>query len=724
MFGMSGDQSKGETIAVVRRATPLAVVALAGTCWGQFSLPPGLLPSPGGATPPTATPGAGSGSSGGSGVGSFSNSGATGPMPRVVDPAPSAPPNAALPASAGSGAPTNDEGGIFAPAEGEGTEEGGVSGDAVVIVADDMTVEMHLADESLSNVLQLLAMQSQRNIIASKGVNATVSANLYGVTLHEALDSILTVNGYGYVERGNFIYVYTLEELEQIKQADRRPIGKVIQLNYLNANDAAQFVTPLLSDIGQIKTNGDVDAFSIAENPVGDERFALSATLVVFDYPEHVEEIERLVRQLDARPAQVLVETTILQTKLTESNAFGVDFSIIAGLNFTDFIPTGGPLSVFRGLQSPPAQDETAAIDSQGTALVSTPGNTGGPGTLKVGIVDDNFALFVRMLDEVADTTVLSNPKLLALNRQPAKVLVGRRLGYLSTTATETATTQTVEFLDTGTQLAVRPFISNDGMIRMELRPSVSQGFIRTTNDPNGQPVSIPDEETQEITTNVLVRDGQTIVLGGLFKETTTLNRRQVPVIGDVPIIGVPFRGHDDSTDRVEIIFLITPTIVNDKSLLAQGERGAATVERVRAGSRQGLLPWSRDRMTAKLNVEAEELARQGKKDEALWKLRRSLELNPVQPDAMRQREALDGTRDVVPSRSFLEDVIGGPARGETGSIPLRLTPARVSPPIKEVKEASAPPAPPAHAPEWAAPFFEAKPASTADASAEEGGAR
>lgn len=719
MFGMSGDQSKGEAIAVVRRATPLAVVALAGTCWGQFSLPPGVLPTPGGSTPPTPN----SGSRSGSGVGTFANTRATGPMPKVVDPA-TAPPNTALPAppaSAGSAAPTSDEGGIFAPAAGEETEEGGVASDAVVRVADDMTVEMHLADESLSNVLQLLAMQSQRNIIASKGVNATVSANLYGVTLYEALDSILKVNGYGYVERGNFIYVYTLEELEQIKQADRRPIGKVIQLNYLNANDAAQFVTPLLSEIGQIKTNGDVDAFFIAQNPVGNERFALSATLVVFDYPEHVEEIERLVRQLDARPAQVLVEATILQTRLTESNAFGVDFSIIAGLNFTDFIPNGGPLSVFNGLQSPPAQDETASIDSQGTALVSTPGNTNGPGTLKVGIVDDNFALFVRMLDDVADTTVLSNPKLLALNRQPAKVLVGRKIGYLSTTATETATTQTVEFLDTGTQLSFRPFISNDGMIRMELRPSVSQGFIRTTNDPRGQPVSIPDEETQEITTNVLVRDGQTIVLGGLFKETTTLNRRQVPVIGDVPIIGVPFRGHDDSTDRVEIIFLITPTIVNDRSLLAQGERGAATVERVRAGSRQGLLPWSRDRMTAKLNVEAEELARQGKKDEALWKLRRSLELNPVQPDAMRQREALDGTRDVVPSRSFMEDVIGGPERGQTGSIPLRLTPARSTPHIKEVQEAKATPT---QTPEWAAPFFETMPASTADASAEEGGVR
>lgn len=711
---MTGEPIRTVMNAGARRVAPLAAAVIAGPAWAQSLIPAGILPPMPGGAPTTGAPQTGGG---GSSVGSFTNTAAAGPMPRVVDPgAPVAPPTPgpAPLADAGLFAPTAD-GGDDAPAS-----------DAIVRIADDMTVEMHLADESLANVLQLLAMQAQRNIVAGKNVNATVSANLYGVTLHEALDSILHVNGFGYVERGNFIYVYTLEELQQIKQADRRPIGKVIQLNYLNANDAAQFVTPLLSDVGQIKTNGDVDAFSIAENPVGDERFALSATLVVFDYPEHVDEIEKLVRQLDTRPAQVLVEATILQTKLTESNAFGVDFSVVAGLDFTDFIPSGGPLSVFRGLQTPPAQDATAAIDAQGTAVVSTPGNTNGPGTLKIGIVDDDFSVFVRMLDEVADTTVLSNPKLLALNRQPAKVLVGRRLGYLSTTATETATTQTVEFLDTGTQLAFRPFISNDGMIRMELRPSVSQGFIRTTNDPNGQPVSIPDEETQEVTTNVLVRDGQTIVLGGLFKETTTLNRKQVPFLGDVPIIGLPFRGHDDSTDRVEIIFLITPTIVNDKSMLAQGERGAATVERVRAGTRQGLLPWSRDRMTAKLNVEAEELAREGKRDEALWKLRRSLELNPVQPDAMRQRESLEGRRDVVPSRSYLEDVIGGEPRSQTGA--MRIVPGQPRAPLASAPAPAAPVAPTptpatvAQVPEWAAPFLNPASPATADASAQSEG--
>ncbi|MGP1310758.1 MAG: hypothetical protein ACTS27_11225, partial [Phycisphaerales bacterium] len=271
----------------------------------------------------------------------------------------------------------------------------------------------------------------------------------------------------------------------------------------------------------------------------------------------------------------------------------------------------------------------------------------------------NNISLFIRLLDEVGDTTILSNPKVLALNRQPARVLVGARIGYLSTTTNDTSSTQTVEFLDTGTQLAFRPFISNDGMIRMELKPSVSEAVLRDVIDSQGTTTTIPDELTQEVTTNVLVRDGSTIVLGGLFKETMQLTRRQVPVLGDIPLIGVPFRGHDDSINRTEVIFLITPTIVSDAVLANAGEKGMQAAEDAMIAAREGLLPWSRERQTAKLNVEAAELARSGDREKALWKLRRSLELNPNQPDAVRLREQLLGGAEVQwPSRSLLEDIL------------------------------------------------------------------
>jgi hypothetical protein len=170
--------------------------------------------------------------------------------------------------------------------------------------------------------------------------------------------------------------------------------------------------------------------------------------------------------------------------------------------------------------------------------------------------------------------------------------------------------------------------------------------------------VTIPDEITQEVTTNVMVPDGSTIVLGGLFREQTRLVRRQVPVFGDIPLIGTAFRGFDDATERSEIIFLITPSIVSDKRLIEEGELAIGHMERVRTGSRSALLPWSRDRQTSSLNVEAQRLADDGDTDKALWTIRRSLELNPNQPEAIRLREQLTGERASYPHRSFLRSTM------------------------------------------------------------------
>lgn len=546
--------------------------------------------------------------------------------------------------------------------------------DEKVSVDDNLIVEMHVKDEDLSNVLQMLSMQSQRNIIASQAVSATVTANLYGVTFFEALDSILHANGFGYVEKGNFIYVYTLEEIEEISEATRMRIGKVIKLNYLNSIDAAEFVKPLLSDGGQIKSNGRAAAFSMPENaPTGGEDYANESALVIYDYEENVAEIEKLILALDTRPAQILIEATILQTELNEANAFGVDFAAIGDLNFGDFVSLGGPLKAVEGLVTGVGStlvggSETKVpipgSDGEGRGMATNVGNINGPSTFKAGIVNDDVAVFLRLLDEVTDLSVISRPKLLTLNRQAARVLVGRKVGYLSTTATDTSTTQTVEFLDTGTQLYVRPFVTTEGTIRMELKPQVSEAVIRDVTDATGAAVTIPDEVTNELVANVMVRDGQTIVLGGLFRESTRATRRQVPVVGDIPIIGAAFRGHEDDVARSEIIFMITPSIVNDEILTDQGERGETYVEAVRTGSRQGLLPFSRTRQSEQLTVEAQRLAAAGDTARADHKLNRALRLNKAQPDAHLLRGQIAPEKVKTWSTgSMLDHIIGNEAR-------------------------------------------------------------
>src|SRR4029079_13938669 len=153
------------------------------------------------------------------------------------------------------------------------------------------------------------------------------------------------------------------------------------------------------------------------------------------------------------------------------------------------------------------------------------------------------------------DTTIMANPKVLALNRQQGEVFVGNEDGYLTTVTTETTTSQAVESLKTGTRLIFRPYIGAVGFIRMEVHPEDSDGAVK-----NG----LPSKSTTEVTSNIMVKDGHTIVIGGLFRESTVSSKSQVPFVGNLPLVGMLFKNQRDRTVREEVIILLTPHIIQD----------------------------------------------------------------------------------------------------------------------------------------------------------------
>ena len=517
-----------------------------------------------------------------------------------------------------------------------------------VVVDEFGTVDLVVNETEVTQVLEMLAIQSRRNIIASNSVTGVVSANLYDVTFNEALEAILRVNGFWYVEEGNFVYVYTNEELSTIEKARRKTESRIYELQYLSAADADEFVKPLLSQNGKAAFRGTVEAgYQPSLENGGGDSYAWSSKLVINDYPENLEAIAELIRELDTAPMQVVVEATVVLTKVDEDNEFGVDFTALSNINIGSI--TGGPLAATNNLISGTYLNTTAAAVTSGVGQTEA-SITGG---LKAGVIKDHVGAFLRVLDKVVDTTVLARPRVTCLNRQRAEVLIGTRFGYLSTTQTQTSTTQTVQFLDTGIQLVFRPFISPDGMIRLELRPNVSSA---TLHEDGGQ--LVPDQITQQLMTNVRCRDGETIILGGLFRESTIITRNQVPFLGDIPIIGAAFRGQDDQVDKEEIIFLLTPSIIRDERLWEAGKDSLAIVESVRVGARSGLLPFSREQITANYNRDALNAYRKGDLDLALYWTNLSLRTAGVQPEMVRLRENITDEAESVWERDLLRELL------------------------------------------------------------------
>ena len=510
--------------------------------------------------------------------------------------------------------------------------------------------EIAVEDVPLPQVLNMLAIQSRRNIITSKRVGSvSITANLFDVTFYEALDSILHIASLCYDEQGNFIYVMTCEEKLQRERAGRKLEDRVYYLDHISPLDAELLAKPLLSSDGTMSKLGEVQSgFAPGKTDAGNDEWAHEPVLVVRDYTDNLEAINTLLKDVDTPPKQVMVESTILVTKSEGDYAWGMDVSVLLKANFQSLI---NPLNPVGWLQNVDGQQMTKG---QGTpsnnaiGVQSTVGNTKDAGGFKFGILNDNVGVFLRLLDDVSDTMILARPKILALNRQRAQVLVGERVAYLSTTQTETATTQAVQFLDTGINLILRPFISRDNSIRMELYPSVSEYRLRTIGD--GATLgftTVPDEITNEITTNVRVRDGETVVLGGLFKDKAVTSRKSVPGLGDVPVLGAAFQGQDDKVERQEIIFLVTPTVVQEEVMDDASKEANELVRDIAVGVREGLLPWAREKMAANYNHDAHTALKDGDTDRAISFINRSLRNDPNQPEIVRLRANVLGERSI-----------------------------------------------------------------------------
>lgn len=401
-----------------------------------------------------------------------------------------------------------------------------------------------IQDTDIREVLEMLSEQGNLNILPTNNVRGTVSASLSNVDIRTALNAILRSTGYITLEENGFIYVGTPAELHAMHNMGDQVRTRIYRPNYIRAVDLQTLLTPLLTpEIGVISVSTAAQiGIAANSNTSGGDEFAGTEAVIVRDYEHKLNEIDQAVRELDCRPLQVAIEATILSVKLEDDVDLGVNFEALRNKSTVRLV-SGFPLS---------ALDNLKLTD----------------GGLKFGFLDSSLAVFIDALESFGDTSVIASPQLLVLNKQRAEILIGEQKGYISTTVTETASTQSVEFLEIGTQLRLRPFITDDGMIRLEVHPEISDGDVKVENQ-----ITLPNKVVTQVTTNVICPDGRTIIIGGLIKSDLRRNGTQIPYLGSIPLIGPAFRQKQEKTTRDELIVLLTPRIVDAAHIPSDGEK-------------------------------------------------------------------------------------------------------------------------------------------------------
>jgi hypothetical protein len=371
-------------------------------------------------------------------------------------------------------------------------------------------------DVPLNQVLMMLGEEQDLNIVVADNVIAPVSVALENVELADALDALTHIAGYTWTQHNNIIHVTSAAGATRLPPHLQERRVMLFPLDYVSAADLDMTVQGLLSPVGQ--------SFVTQRNTADNRR--TQEVLVVEDTPTYLQRISQFVEQADQQPRQVMIEAHVMAVTLKGDARHGVNFEYL-------FNPGGHN---FR-------------LQAQGFAAPNA------PQAFFFNVDGTDLDALVECLQSQSESKTLASPKVLVLNNQEARLQVGKQLGFRVTTTTETSTLESVDFLDVGVVLRVTPRITRDGQVVMYVKPEVSSGLV---NPDTG----LPEEETTEVETNVLLPDGRGMVIGGLIQEKDSDSQAKVAWLGDIWMVGKLFQRKTVSRERVEIIITLLPRIV------------------------------------------------------------------------------------------------------------------------------------------------------------------
>ncbi|HET9957353.1 MAG TPA: type IV pilus secretin PilQ [Polyangiaceae bacterium] len=428
-------------------------------------------------------------------------------------------------------------------------------------------IDLDLKDADVHNVLRLLADVGQVNIVTADNVSGTITIRMRNVPWDQALDIVLQAKSLGMVRQANMIRVAPLDVLEKERemQIARRqqevklaPIEtRLVPISYANAEDLQERARPLLSERGSLAV---------------DER---TNVLIARDLAGNLNQIEELVRSLDTQTPQVLVEARIVEATSRYLRDVGIQWGGDATFSGATGNPTGlafpNSVGVVGGASD--AQTPTAGLSpfansvSNPNFAVNLPAavgtGQGGAIGLTFGSIDNNFNLALRLSAAEASgmLRILSSPRVLTLDNQQARISQGTLIPFSQVSAQGVQTT----FQEAKLQLLVRPHVTADGSISMHVKINRDEPDFNQTSA-RGDPTILK----REAETHLLVMDGHTAVIGGIYTRNTGRNLDQVPFFGDIPLLGLLFQRRRASDSRSELVIFLTPRIVNRAEALGR----------------------------------------------------------------------------------------------------------------------------------------------------------
>lgn len=457
-------------------------------------------------------------------------------------------------------------------------------------------ISLDFREAEIQTVLQALARKAKINIVSGKDVTGLVSIHLESVTWEQALDTIVKTYGFGYEKDSNVILVTTLEELKTRREAVKdlveiEPVTtRIIQLRFLDAADVQAFLEPQLTAQGKISvlemtgqkgwSFGSVQAGgggSEQDRAREEREKARSKAVVITDTPTTIDRLEKILAKIDVMPKQILIEARIMEVDRDLLRDLGMD------------IGTGGTGASQAATNLPvltPAKKEgvgAAGVDiaQLGASILSTtaaPAIFGPKGSLGTGEATNFKAgleflfrrlrgmqveIVVRALEEDIRTNTLSSPHILTLSGQEARILVGKKYPILETQVSgsdsSTTTSSLSYYQDIGIELFVVPQVSGERHIDMIIHPVVSVQNGTVTGSGN---VAYPILDTREAETQVVMEDGETIVIGGLLKDVKAKSRQGIPFLGKIPIFGAIFSRATTDIEKIDLLIFITARIV------------------------------------------------------------------------------------------------------------------------------------------------------------------